>query len=116
MPREFLRPIPGAVRLGARATSSMEVWSIGGESRAGAVSLVGPCRSVQRNEGPIVVVRIIGLAAVLIDDKPFGIAGASADPPVDIIFFVAAPRQPAFPVLKQFAADVAGERFTVALP
>lgn len=61
------------------------------------------------------VIRVIGLAGILFDDQPLCIAGASGNSSVDVVFFVAASRQPPFTILKHLSADIPGQRFAVAL-
>src|SRR5690242_5315125 len=59
------------------------------------------------------VLGVIGLAGVLLDDESFCVAPAAGNPSVDVVLFIASARQPAFPILKDPATDVAGKRLAV---
>lgn len=55
------------------------------------------------------VIRIVGLAAVLFDDEAFRAARSAGCFPIDVIFPIAAMRQSAFPIPKFVSADVTRE-------
>lgn len=58
---------------------------------------------------------VIGLPGFLFDDETFGVTGLSRNFPVDVIFPVAPPREPMFPVSKFFSSDISRQRPAVAL-
>src|SRR5262245_18259208 len=71
--------------------------------------------SVQRKKRAVVVIRVVGLARVLLDDEPLSIARAPWDFSVDVVLFIAPAGQPAFPVVKHLSADIARQRYSVTL-
>src|SRR5512134_4104935 len=72
--------------------------------------------SIQRNKRAVVIIRVIGFAGPLLDDKPLRIARAAGNSSVDVVFFIAAAWQPVFPIPEGLPADVAWQRFTPPLP
>lgn len=74
-----------------------------------------PCRLIQWNERPVVVISIVGLPAALLDDEAFRAARSAGCFPIDVIFAIAAMRQPAFPIPKFVSSDVTGEGGSIPL-
>ena len=74
-----------------------------------------PYRLIQWNEGPVMVISIVGFPAALLDDEAFRAARSAGCFPIDVIFAIAAMRQPAFPIPKCVSSDVPGEGNTIPL-
>ena len=74
-----------------------------------------PCRLIQWNERSVMVISIVGLTAALLDDEAFRTARSAGCFPIDVIFPIAAMRQPAFPIPKFVSSDVTGEGDSIPL-
>ena len=74
-----------------------------------------PCRLIQWNERSVMVISIVGLTAALLDDETFRTARSAGCFPIDVIFSIAAMRQPAFPIPKFVSSDVTGEGDSIPL-
>ena len=61
------------------------------------------------------VISIVGLTAALLDDEAFRAARSAGCFPIDVIFSIAAMRQPAFPIPKFVSSDVTGEGDSIPL-